>query len=178
MNPMLYNLNQIADSSIVDIVNIKIWHPDDLSESTPTFSTNAQINKNGLVNIFLPSSLSGGFYYISINHKNSIEIWSANTVKLLGGSSYDFSNSLSKAYSNGINPPMKLLSSGKYALFSGDIDQDGTINSNDLQQIENNSKSLQFGYLKNDVNGDGVIDIFDMQMVENNKILFINKARP
>ena len=178
MNPMLYNLNQIADSSIVDIVNIKIWHPDDLSESIPTFSTNAQINKNGLVNIFLPSSLSGGFYYISINHKNSIEIWSANTVKLLGGSSYDFSNSLSKAYSNGINPPMKLLSSGKYALFSGDIDQDGTINSNDLQQIENNSKSLQFGYLKNDVNGDGVIDIFDMQMVENNKILFINKARP
>jgi lysophospholipase L1-like esterase len=178
MNPVLYNLNQTTDSSIVDYISIDIWHPDDLVESIPTFSINTLINKNGFATVSLPSNLSGGYYYISIKHKNSLEIWSANTVRLLSGSMYDFSNNLSKAYTNGNNVPMKYISSGKYALFSGDVNQDGTINSTDLQQVENNSKGLQYGYFKNDLNGDGVIDIYDMQITDNNKILFLNKARP
>ncbi len=178
MNPVLFNLNQITDSSIVDYISIEIWHPDDLVESIPTFSINTLINKNGFATISLPTNLSGGYYYISIKHKNSLETWSANTVRLLSSTTYDFSNNLSKAYSNGNNVPMKYISPGKYALFSGDVNQDGTINSDDLQLIENNSKNLQYGYLKNDMNGDGVIDIHDMQIIENNKILFLNKARP
>jgi len=178
MNPVLYNLNQITDSNIVDYIRIDIWHSDDLLEYSPTFSLNTLINKNGIATVSLPSNFSGGYYYISIKHKNSLETWSANTVRLLPGSTYDFSSSLSKAYSNSNNVPMKYISSGKYALFSGDVNQDGTINSNDLQQIENSSKLLEYGYFKTDLNGDGAIDIFDMQIVDNNKTLFLNKARP
>jgi hypothetical protein len=178
MNSVLYNLNQTTDSSIVDYISIDIWHPDDLVESIPTFSIKTLINKNGFATVSLPSNLSGGHFYISIKHKNSLETWSANTVRLLSGTTYDFSSNLSRAYSNGNNVPMKYVSSGKYALFSGDVNQDGTINSTDLQQVENNSKGLQYGYFKNDLNGDGVIDIYDMQITDNNKILFLNKARP
>jgi lysophospholipase L1-like esterase len=178
MNSVLYNFNQITDSTVVDYISIDIWHPDDLVESIPTYSINTLINKNGIATISLPSNLSGGYYYISIKHKNSLETWSANTVRLVSGSTYDFSNNLSKAYSNGNNVPMKYISSNKYALFSGDVNQDGTINATDLQQTENNSKNLQYGYLKNDMNGDGVIDIYDLQIIENNKLLFLNKARP
>ena len=73
---------------------------------------------------------------------------------------------------------MKFLSTGKYALFSGDVNQDGLINVVDLQKVENTAKSFGFGYSKDDVNGDGVVDIFDLQVIDNNKILFLNKARP
>ena len=178
MNPVLYNLNQIPDSNIVDYIRIDIWHSDDLFDNIPSFSFNTLIKRNGLATVSLPSNFSGGSYYISIKHKNSLETWSANTVRLLSGSTYDFSNSLSKAYSNSNNVPMKYISLGKYALFSGDVNQDGTIDSTDIQQVENNSKLLEYGYFKNDLNGDGVIDIYDMQIIDNNKTLFLNTARP
>lgn len=178
MKPILYNLSQSADSIITDSVYIKIWNPNNLVISTPTFSCSALLNKNGNAIISLPSSFSGGNYYISINHKNSLETWSAGTVNLISGITYDFTNSLSNAFSNSLNTPMKFLSSGKYALFSGDVNQDGTINSDDLQKVENSAKNIGLGYFNDDVNGDGVVDVFDLQIIENNKILFLNKARP
>ncbi len=178
MNPVLYQLNQTSDSSITDSVYIKIWNPNNLVDSIPTFLCHTLLNKNGNAIVSLPSNLSGGYYYISINHKNSLETWSASTVRLLSDSMYDFSNSLSKAYSNSLNTPMKFLSSGKYALFSGDVNQDGLINSVDLQQVEITAKNIGFGYFKDDINGDGVVDLIDLQIIENNKILFLNKARP
>jgi len=178
MKTVLYDYNQTADASMTDSVFIKIWNPNSLVISNPTFSCSALLNKNGRADISLPSSLSGGNYYISINHKNSLEIWSASTVNLISGITYDFTNKLSKAYSNSLNTPMKLLSSGKYALYSGDVNQDGAINSSDLQKAENTAKSIGFGYFNDDVNGDGVVDLFDSQIIDNNKILFLNKARP
>jgi lysophospholipase L1-like esterase len=178
MMPILYDLNQTTDSTITDSVCIKIWHPDDLVDSMPSFSCITFLNKNGNAIVSIPINLSGGFYYISINHKNSLETWSANTVRLISNSTYDFSNSLSKAYNNGINTPMKFISSDKYAIFSGDVNQDGSINLVDLQQAENSAKFIGLGYLNDDLNGDGVVDIFDLQIIDNNKILFLNKARP
>ena len=178
MKPILYNLNKTTDSTITDSVVIKIWHPDGLLDSIPTFLCKTLINKNGIATVSLPSNLSGGYYYISINHKSSLEIWSANTVRLLSNSSYDFSNSLSKAYNNTINSPMKYLSTGKYGLYTGDVNQDGSINNNDEQKVEISSKNIVLGYSNEDLNGDGVVDIYDLQIIENNKNLFLNKARP
>jgi hypothetical protein len=67
---------------------------------------------------------------------------------------------------------------GKNALFSGDVNQDGTIDIFDTQLIENEASAFQFGYNPGDVNGDLSSDIFDLQVVENNSVLFIYKARP
>ncbi len=178
MKTVLYNLNQTTDTTFTDSIIVKIWHPDDLVDSVSTFTCYTILNKNGNANVTLPMSLSGGYYYISLNHKNSLETWSANTVKLISNSTYDFSNSLSKAYTNNVNVPMKFLSAGKYAVFSGDVNQDGAINEFDLKQVEISAKNIGFGYHNDDVNGDGVADIFDMKMIENNKNLFLNKARP
>jgi lysophospholipase L1-like esterase len=178
MNPILSNLNQIADSTLTDSVCIKIWHPDDLVDSVSTFISYTVINKNGSANVLLPINLSGEYYYISINHKNSLETWSANTVKLMPNSTYDFSNNLSKAFSNNMNAPMKFISIGKYAIFSGDVNQDGAVNQFDLQQVENAAINTGFGYHNDDVNGDGVVDVIDLQITENNKSLFLNIARP
>ena len=178
MKPVLYNLNLVSDSTITDSVIIKFWHPDDLIDSIPTFSSKTVIYKNGTAIVSVPGNFLGGYYYISINHKNSVETWSASTVRLLSGSSYDFSSSLTKAYRNNTINSMRFLATNKYAIFSGDLNQDGSINLLDLQKSEISSKNTNLGFFNDDVNGDGVVDIFDLQIIENNKTLFINKARP
>jgi hypothetical protein len=178
MKPVLYNLNLVSDSTITDSAIIKFWHPDDLIDSIPTFSSKTVIYKNGTAIVSVPGNFLGGYYYISINHKNSVETWSASTVRLLSGSSYDFSSSLTKAYRNNTINSMRFLATNKYAIFSGDLNQDGSINLLDLQKSEISSKNTNLGFFNDDVNGDGVVDIFDLQIIENNKTLFINKARP
>jgi hypothetical protein len=63
-------------------------------------------------------------------------------------------------------------------MYSGDINQDGTIDLFDVQITENNAAGLLFGYDASDCNGDGLTDIFDIQLIENNSTLLIFASRP
>ncbi len=91
---------------------------------------------------------------------------------------YDFTINLNSAFSDGNNPAMKNMGQGKYAIYGGDVNQDGGIDIFDLQQTENDASTFQFGYINSDCNGDGGSDIFDLQLIENNNGLFIYYARP
>jgi hypothetical protein len=73
---------------------------------------------------------------------------------------------------------MKSVSGGKYALYAGDVNQDGAIDLFDVQITVNNAAGLLFGYDVSDCNGDGLTDIFDIQFIENNSTLLIFAARP
>jgi hypothetical protein len=73
---------------------------------------------------------------------------------------------------------MKSVAGGKYAMYSGDVNQDGTIDLFDAQQAENDAASFSFGYNASDVNGEGNTDIFDLQLIEVNSASFIFVARP
>jgi hypothetical protein len=73
---------------------------------------------------------------------------------------------------------MKSVSGGKYALYAGDVNQDGSIDIFDAQIGENNATGLLYGYYPSDCNGDGIIDAFDLQLIENNSTLLIFTARP
>jgi hypothetical protein len=74
---------------------------------------------------------------------------------------------------------MKSVSGGKYALYAGDVNQDGLIDLFDVQITENNAAGgLLFGYDVSDCNGDGLTDIFDIQFIENNSTLSIFASRP
>ena len=73
---------------------------------------------------------------------------------------------------------MKLMPGGKYAIYSGDTNNDGGIDITDMQITENDASNFVFGYYKSDCNGDGGADISDMQIIENNAGLFIFYARP
>jgi hypothetical protein len=85
---------------------------------------------------------------------------------------------ISPAYGDGVNPAMREVSGGKYALYSGDINQDGTIDIFDLQIAENDASNFTFGYNSSDVNGEGNTDIFDLQLIEVNSGLYPFVARP
>jgi hypothetical protein len=113
-----------------------------------------------------------------VKPRNSIETWSKNPVLFSGINNYDFTTNLNAAYSNGINPPMKLLAAGVYGFYSGDVNQNGSINTADLSAAQTGASAFERGYNSNDCNGDGATDLTDLQIIENNGTMLIIYARP
>jgi hypothetical protein len=85
---------------------------------------------------------------------------------------------MSAAYGNGFNDPMKSISVDRYAIYSGDVNQDGTVDLFDNQITDNAAANLLFGYDVSDCNGDGSSDLFDLQLIGNNSTLLLYYARP
>jgi hypothetical protein len=123
------------------------------------------LNTDGTLSITtIPGSLTGSFYIV-IKHRNSIETWSMAPVSFAGAGTiiYDFSTSASQAYGNN----MKLMGT-VYAIYSGDPNQDGTVDGSDMLLLDNASQPpVLHGYYPEDLNGDGTVDGTDMLMIDN-----------
>jgi hypothetical protein len=52
--------------------------------------------------------------------------------------------------------------SGKWCIYSGDVNQDGIINSDDLTLVYNDNVSGAEGYINSDINGDGYCEVSDL----------------
>jgi len=72
----------------------------------------------------------------------------------------------------------KSLGSGKYGLYAGDVNQDGTVDIVDGQVAENDGSGFAYGYNASDCDGDGETGILDYQLIENNSGLFLYFSRP
>jgi len=178
MTPCLYNVGLSNNTFESDTIQINLWTVLGLGSSTPSFTKKGILRTDGTVSATFPTSTIGKSYYIAIKHRNTIETWSAAPVTFAANTVYDFTTGTNKAYGDGVNPPMKNMGSGKYALYSGDINKDGTIDIIDLQVTENDASQFEFGYNDSDCSGDGASDAIDMQNEENNASLFLFYARP
>ena len=139
-----------------------------------TDSVNLGVNGNAVITP-IPGTL-GSYYYISVKHRNSIETVSAVPVSFAGNTiSYDFSNSASKAFDSNL---VNWNGTGVYAIWGGDVNQDGIIDSGDMNPVDNASTAIGFGYLAEDVNGDGIVDAGDMNLVDNNSTALIQAMTP
>ena len=168
-----------SDSTATDTITINLWSSDRLNIQTPDYSVKAILHTNGMASISIPESILGGHYYIVIKNRNSIETWSATPYNFGTTSVYcDFTSSLSKAYDDGSNPPMKYMGNGVYAIYGGDVNQDGTIDGFDIQQAANDASEFAYGYNVTDCNGDGASDGYDIMLLDNNSSLFLFYARP
>ncbi len=117
-----------------------------------------------------------GNYYLSVKHRNSLETWSrtgGESFNTGGSSTYDFTNSITKAYGNNLT-----LKGHGFCLYSGDVDQNGAIDLTDVLEVYNNSFSFLSGYEKSDLNGDSEVDLTDVLIVYNNSVKFIGLRRP
>jgi len=128
--------------------------------STP----NTSIDTNGFINSSIGASLNQQ-YYIVLKHRNHLETWSSTPVEFSTDSVFfDFSNSSSNAYGNN----QKQVEPGKFALFVGDVNQDGVIDIFDLVDMDSDLTNGTTGYIVYDLNGDGVVDIFDLVTIDIN----------
>ncbi|MCA2005322.1 MAG: hypothetical protein LDL01_05935 [Ignavibacterium sp.] len=113
-------------------------------------------------------------YYIVVKHRNSIETWSSTAIQFVSGfASYDFTIAQNKAYGNNLK-----LINGKWCIYSGDVNQDGIINLNDLNLIYSDNVSGSQGYLSTDLNNDLLTEIYDLNLVFINNLNGIQKITP
>jgi hypothetical protein len=125
---------------------------------------------------FLFGNAVAGNYYIVIKHRNSIQTWSKS-----GGESYsvgstlnyNFTSSQSQATGNNL-----ALVNTKWSDFSGDVNQDETVDVTDLIEVYNDARNLEEGYINTDVNGDYFADVSDLLMTFNNSNNVISVIKP
>lgn len=65
-----------------------------------------------------------------------------------------------------------------FAIYSGDINQDGGVDVLDFSLEETDVNAFAFGYNVTDLNGDGSSDVLDYAIIETNANLFVFKATP
>ena len=89
---------------------------------------------------------------------------------------FDFTNAANKAY--GSNQILVDAAPLRYAIYSGDVNQDGFTNLTDLVGINNGTANFLTGYIPTDVNGDNLVDLGDILISSNNASAFVQKIRP
>jgi len=140
------------------------------NDSSPYFiidSAKGVLDNSGYGTINFSNAVNGTNYYLELKHRNSISTWSASGVSFSNSLlNYDFSDLVSRAYGNN----MKQIDSApdKFAIFSGDADQDGLIDASDLSDADNDAVISLSGYVNTDVTGDDYVDAEDISIIENN----------
>jgi len=126
--------------------------------------------------VFKFDNAASGNYYIKLNHRNSIETWSSSPQSLLDTSTFDFTSSQSQAF--GDNMKQVDASPVIFAIYSGDVNQDGVVDGTDAALVDNDAFNFVTGYVVTDVNGDEVVDGSDAAIVDNNAFNFVGKITP
>lgn len=119
-----------------------------------------------------------GNYYLAVKHRNSIETWSANSLAVSRSASvsYDLTTSASQAF--GSNLIQIDTSPVRFAVYSGDVNQDGIVDATDISQIDNDASNFVTGYVSTDLTGDEFVDGTDFSIADNNAANFVSIIVP
>ncbi|MBV6479794.1 MAG: hypothetical protein HGGPFJEG_02590 [Ignavibacteria bacterium] len=151
-----------------------------LANSTPPYniidSSRSTIDSINYTGEFLFSNAPSGVYYIIVKHRNGIETWSKSGGEIYNiGKNliYDFTIAQTQAYGDN-----QISKAGRWCIYSGDVNQDGIIEGEDLLLIDNDAAGFLIGYSVSDLNGDGIVDGTDMLIAGNNSDNFIYVIKP
>jgi hypothetical protein len=120
-----------------------------------------------------------GNYYLVVKHRNCIETWSASPVSFAKGSTmaYDFTDAQTEAF--GGNLVQVSSSPVRWAIYSGDVNQDGYVDPLDLSIVDQASFNYEVGRaLAADVTGDGYVDPLDLAIVDKNSFNYVGVQSP
>ena len=165
--------NQGIGSSTTDVDDVTVELRDS-STSALVASVTARLYSDGTATATFGTAPSGSFY-IAVKHRNAIQTWSA-TAQTVGATplTYDFTTAANKAYGDN----MIQLESGVYGFYSGDLNQDGFIESGDFPSLYNDNNAGLEGYYSTDLNGDGFVESGDYPILFNNSNSGIEFSRP
>lgn len=160
---MIPSINANSFPTICDTIVVE------LTASTSPFaivySSSVSLQTNGIASLTIPIGMSGGNYYIVIRHRNALKAWSSQSVTLSPPLiDYNFTLSNSMTFGNNVHA----TSDGYFAFYSGDVNQDGMIDSLDMDAVENATQSFLVGYRAEDLTGDHLVEAADYSLIENN----------
>ncbi len=165
----LYKLGASSNPNDVDSVRLTLI---DKTTHEPIETSTAILKTDGTVNFYFHGATEG-YYFLKLNHRNSIETWSSNLVLLTNEGNYDFTLFQNRAYGNNM---IETFDQMGWAIFSGDISdaatgtvgiQDGVVESQDYSDMESAVPITLLGYHGEDITGDGVVESDDYSLMEN-----------
>lgn len=164
----LYNgTNMIPDTVTIELRNSLF--PYSIADQAKIFLDNTG---QGTAKFY--NAVNGTPYYLVLKHRNTLETWSGTaqtfTNNLLA---YDFTTGTSKAFGNNLTQV-----GSKWCLYSGDVNQDGIVDLQDLNSVYNANINGVTGYDPTDITGDSFTEIEDLVQVFINKNLGIQRKRP
>ncbi|MDQ3021428.1 MAG: hypothetical protein M3R36_12795 [Bacteroidota bacterium] len=167
------------DSSMNTTVRdtLKIYIRNNTSPYAAVDSGKVYFNSNGggVLNFYNVADNTG--YFIQIRHRNSIETWSAAPEMFISGNlNYNFTDIQTRAF--GSNQIQVDASPVKFAIYGGDINQDGVVDVTDASLVDNDSYNFVSGYVYTDLNGDNTVDLSDAAIADNNAFNFVSKITP
>lgn len=173
MGSALGNVSGPCEVGISDYAQVELRSADDYSNIV--FATgDFNLNMTGQTRVLVPSALNEN-YHITVRHRNSIATVSAVPVSFSGTiMNYSFTDQSSKAWGSN----MIQMADGKWAFFSGDVNQDGSVDTGDMSPVDNDAAAFASGYLATDVNGDGMVDTADITLIDNNAANFTGSITP
>ena len=169
-----FSADGISPTNIADTITVELHEA--FSPFTLVYSTKALLETNGFSDVlFSGTGANGNNYYVVVRHRNSIVTWSATPVAMSNaGVSYDFSSSQTQAAGGN----MKDDGSGVFLIYSGDLNQDGSVDFNDYPDLDVGSSNGDIGYLPTDLNGDSSVDFNDYPLIDTNSSLGIIEMTP
>ncbi|MEO6694736.1 MAG: SBBP repeat-containing protein [Ignavibacteria bacterium] len=167
--------NSVSNNMVSDTLRIYLR-----SASSPynrVDSSKGVLSSSGTGSLLFSNAMNGVNYYIAAKHRNSIETWSSSAIPFSAGSlNFNFSTVATQAY--GSNETRVDLSPLRFAFYSGDANQDGTVDATDLSMIDNDASNFLTGYVKTDLTGDNFVDATDAAIADNNAANFVSLSRP
>ena len=169
-----FNADGVSPINIADTIIVELH--EDLPPFTLAYSTKAILKTNGFSDVlFSGTGANGNNYYVVVRHRNSIAIWSAVPVAMSSaGVSYDFSSSQTQAAGDNLKDD----GNGIFLIYSGDLNQDGSVDFNDYPFLDIGSSNGDLGYLATDLNGDASVDFNDYPLIDVNGSLGIIEVTP
>jgi hypothetical protein len=172
MTSVLSNQGVSTNTNEVDTITFQLR--DAATGANVVASAKGVILTDGTISLSLPASVVGNEYYIVVNHRNTVQTWSATPVTMAATTSYDFTTAASKAFGDN----MIEVETGVFAMFTGDINQDEFVDPFDYPSFDIDNINFESGYRATDLNGDGFIDPFDYPTFDINNINFVMSAHP
>jgi hypothetical protein len=170
MQTALLNEGQPSCANITDTVLFEIRDPftgNIVDDYTTVLHTNGLARAN-----FQPHQ---GLFYLVFKHRNGMETWSAAPIELNSEiTEFDFSTQSAQAYGDNLAQ----VEPGIWAIFSGDLNQDRTIDAFDYIILDSDLINGLSGYYSTDLNGDGAIDAFDYILLDTNLLNGITGIYP
>lgn len=167
----------VSNTMIYDTVSVY------LRNSTSPFakvdSSRKELYGPGTGQEFLFNNAQNGTpYYVEVKHRNALETWSADPVTFVSDAA-SIAFSVDAIYAFGNNEIQVDVSPyNVFAFYSGDVNQDGTIDATDISMIDNDAANFVSGYVVTDLTGDDFVDGTDFVIADNNAAIFVSVIRP
>jgi hypothetical protein len=172
MQDVLYHQGEYAGPTIVtDSITVELHHA--VPPYALAFEAKSIIHQDGSMSI-RGLGIVGESYYITLKHRSCLETWSAQPILIQHVTTYNFSTAAAQAFGDN----QLEVESGIWAIYSGDIFQDGAVDAFDYLLLDVDLIAGASGYLSTDLTGDGFVDAFDYLVLDPNLTTGIGAIMP